>query len=68
MNDPVNTSHEISDLAETWGESHEISDATGFNSGYRFLEQHYILVLIITDCYVRITYLPTERIHLWTDH
>jgi hypothetical protein len=32
MYDPVNTSHEIFDLAETWGGSHEISDATGFNS------------------------------------
>jgi len=31
------TSHEIFDLAETWGGSHEIGDATGFNSGYWFL-------------------------------
>jgi hypothetical protein len=35
--DLVNTSHEIFDLAETWGESHEISNATGSNSGYWFL-------------------------------
>jgi len=49
MNDPVNTSHEISDLAETWGGSYEISDATGFNSGYWFLEQHYMLVLMYID-------------------
>jgi hypothetical protein len=29
-------------------------------------EQHYLLILIITDCYVRTTYLRIERIHLWT--
>jgi len=30
-------SHEISNLGETWGGSHEISNATGFNLGYWFL-------------------------------
>ena len=34
MNDP---SHEISNLAKTWGGSHKISNTTGFNSGYWFL-------------------------------
>jgi hypothetical protein len=34
---PVNTSHEIFYLAETWGGGHEISNATGCNLGYWFL-------------------------------
>jgi len=37
MYNPVNTSHEIFDLAETWGADHEISDVTGSNLGYWFL-------------------------------
>jgi hypothetical protein len=32
----TNTSHQIYDLAETWGGGYKISDATGSNSGYWF--------------------------------
>jgi len=38
MCDPVNTSHQIFDLAETWGGSHEIRDVIGSNLGYWFFE------------------------------
>ena len=34
MYDPVNTIHEIFDLAKTWRGSYEISNVTGFNLGY----------------------------------
>jgi hypothetical protein len=37
MYNPINTSHEIFDLAETWEGGQEVSDATGSNSGYWLL-------------------------------
>jgi hypothetical protein len=57
MYNPVNTSHEIFDLAKTWGEGHEISDTTGSNSGYWFLG---MTLSVNTDCYVH--YLPADTV------
>jgi hypothetical protein len=56
MYDLVNTSHEIFDLAEARRGSHEISDATGFNSGYWFLG-----TTLSINKLLHAHYLPTDR-------
>ena len=60
MYDPVNTNHEIFDLAETRGGGHEISKKTGSNSSYSVLGT----TLSIKPNYNRLLcahYLPADR-------